>query len=717
MFGLFNRLSIQSKLMVMMLITSIASILITGYIGYSSGRENLTQTVFDQLTSLRTAKAAELQSYYDLFEDAIKLVSEGPVNVRTMQELRTAYRDLSNVEPLTTPQKQALTAYYQEQVLPVLAETFGTEPVLATYLPPTPAQQYLQYHYTVANPHPTGEKYRLDDAGDGSTYSQVHARFHQLYRRIIDRLGFSDIYLVDADTGEVLYSANKHIDFATNLKSGPFASSQLAEAFRGVVSARDPKYVENFDFEFYPPAGGEAVGYIATSIFAGPTLVGAMIFQIPGEIFNRIMTANGNWNAVGLGDTGETYLVGQDSRLRTSSRFFLEDQPGYLNELEQQGYPPADIVAMERLNTPVLLQAVNTVGADRALAGQSGTDIYTDYRGVQVLGSYQPFGDQGNLAVLAEMDAQEAFSPINRFTRRMLVASAILIPLVTLLASQLARLFMRPLKQLMRGTERIGAGETDVQVQVRTEDEFGELATSFNTMAHNLHLKEQALQGKIQENDRLLLNILPAPVAQRLKQGEEKITDTFSSLTVLYAELEGIHHINPDNCVGYLNELVQVFDETADAYGVEKVKATGGIYVAVCGLSEQRIDHTKRTLDFALELLKVMRRFSQSKQVELTLDIGIDTGPVVAGIVGKDKFIYDLLGETVNTARAIHRSPKQNVIQVSAAVYQMLKDLYAFARLPDIERKGLGTFPVWEVQGPLDGAGQIKASTPKPPEV
>jgi class 3 adenylate cyclase len=698
--GIFNKLSIQSKLMLMMLLTSIASIVITGYIGYSSGRENLSQTVFDQLTSLRAAKAAELQGYYGLLEDTIKLVSEGPINVRNMQELRGTYRALGTVEELSSQQQQALTAYYQENVLPVLAEKFGKDPVLATYLPQTPAQQYLQYHYVVANPNPPGEKYRLDDAGDGSDYSQVHARFHQLARRIIDRLGFTDIYLVDADTGDMIYSAGKKVDFATNLKTGPYASSRLAAAFEGVVNARDPKYVENFDFEFYPPANGEAVGYVATSIFAGPTLLGAMIFQVPVEVFNRIMTANGNWEAVGLGRTGETYLVGSDFRLRTNSRFFLEDQPGYMETLKRQGKPNDDIGAITRLGTPVLLQDARTVGTERALAGQSGTDIYEDYRGIKVLGSYQPYGRQGNLAILAEMDAQEAFSPINRFTRRLLVASAILIPLVTLLSSQLARLFMRPLKQLMMGTERISAGETDVQVQVQAEDEFGELATSFNTMAQNLHLKEQALQGKIQENDRLLLNILPAPVAQRLKQGEEKITDTFSSLTVLYAELEGIHHIHPDDCVGYLNELVQVFDETADAYGVEKVKATGGIYVAVCGLSEQRIDHTKRTVDFALELLKVMRRFSQMKQVTLTLDIGIDTGPVVAGIVGKDKFIYDLLGETVNTARAIHRSPKQNVIQVSVAVYDRLRDLYTFDKLPNIERKGLGTFPVWELKGP-----------------
>lgn len=266
--GIFNRLSIQSKLMLIVLLTSIASIALIGYIGYSSGRENLTQTVFNQLTSLRAAKAAELQAYFDTLEDETLTISESPMATNAMRALKPAYFAL-NQEDLTPDQNQRLEAFYRESFIPNLAVATGGQPLVEAYLPQTVAQRYLQYHYIAANPDLSTNASLLEDAGDGTAYSQAHAQFHPAFKNFTRRLGFDDVYLIDAETGEVIYSVSKNPDFATSLESGPYASTILAEAFRRVLQQRDPSFSETFDLQFYAPTLGQPAAFIATSIFDG----------------------------------------------------------------------------------------------------------------------------------------------------------------------------------------------------------------------------------------------------------------------------------------------------------------------------------------------------------------------------------------------------------------------------------------------------------------
>jgi class 3 adenylate cyclase len=143
--------------------------------------------------------------------------------------------------------------------------------------------------------------------------------------------------------------------------------------------------------------------------------------------------------------------------------------------------------------------------------------------------------------------------------------------------------------------------------------------------------------------------------------------------------------------------LIGAFDEAAEGHGVEKLRSMGSTYLAVCGLSIPRVDHAKRTVDCALEMLDIIRRFSQKQGVDLSLDIGIHSGPIAAGVVGKTKFNYDVWGETLNIARVIHESPGQNVIQVTKSVLEALQGMYHFDQVNDVVMKGKGKLAVWKV--------------------
>jgi class 3 adenylate cyclase len=514
--------------------------------------------------------------------------------------------------------------------------------------------------------------------------------------------GYRDIFLVDIDSADVLYSVAKEADMGSNLRTGVFADTALAKTFEEIRKSRDPNFVYISDIEHYKASFGEPAFFVGTTVFDGDKFIGALIYQLNPEAIDRVMTDNKKWEQQGLGKTGETFLVAQDFKFRSSPRAFLENPDQYFQTLRAQGVSKEKIDWIKRTNSPILIQEVKTEGAKRALAGQTGETEDIDYRGKRVLKSYQPIRiGQFEWGLVAKIDKAEALQGVRRLRDALLLLGAILIPLLTLMSLALARSFIQPIQRLMRATKQIASGDSSVQVKVDSADEFGELSSSFNSMATILQQREEALRSQLQENDRLLLNILPARTAERLKQGEQSITEQYPSVSVLYADLEGFQDLSaalaPDQAIVVLNELIGAFDDAAERCGVEKLRSTGSNYLAVCGLSVPRIDDEKRTVEFALAMLQVVERLSAKHGVHLSLDIGIHTGALAAGVVGRSKFYYDVWGETMTIARAIHASPKQNVIQVSEAVVRALDGLYRFEPLAPVEVKGEGAIPIWEL--------------------
>ena len=335
--------------------------------------------------------------------------------------------------------------------------------------------------------------------------------------------------------------------------------------------------------------------------------------------------------------------------------------------------------------------------------------FHPDYRGEPTLASFLPLeveglvgGETHRWAVLAELDLEEAMEPIVQFRRQVMTAAASIMLLVSLLALLLSRVFTRPIQELIRGAKKVGEGQVDVKVNVRSDDEFGQLADAFNSMTTSLKSKSELIEQKVSENEELLLNILPSVAIQRHKQGEKQFSENFADVTVMFAEIEGLSELSvdqsPDLTLAVLNELVVAFDETAERFGVEKVKTVGESYMAVCGLSVQRPDHTNRMVEFAKELLRIVRRFDTERAAGLRLDIAINCGPVVGGVVGQNKFIYDLWGETVHIAKAIQSYGARHTIQVTDEVRDRLGDLQEFEASRQVEIPGRSGVTVWSVK-------------------
>ncbi len=214
---------------------------------------------------------------------------------------------------------------------------------------------------------------------------------------------------------------------------------------------------------------------------------------------------------------------------------------------------------------------------------------------------------------------------------------------------------------------------------------------------HRLFLAEQ------ERSERLLLNVLPAPIAARLMQGEEVIADDFPEVTVLFADLVDftgrVRDASPERVVQVLDDLFSALDALAERHGLEKIKTVGDAYMVVGGLPEPRPDHARAVADMALAVREEVSRHLDPGGQPLAVRIGIDTGPVVAGVIGRRKFSYDLWGDTVNTASRMESTGVPGCIQVTERTCRRLGDGYRLERRGPIEVKGKGEMVTWFLVG------------------
>jgi class 3 adenylate cyclase len=209
-----------------------------------------------------------------------------------------------------------------------------------------------------------------------------------------------------------------------------------------------------------------------------------------------------------------------------------------------------------------------------------------------------------------------------------------------------------------------------------------------------LDREHRLLVAEQERSERLLLNVLPAPIAARLMQGEEPIADGFGEVTVLFADLVDFTRrsqpIAPAQVVQFLNELFSTFDRLADRYRLEKIKTIGDAYMVAGGLPDPRPDHAEAVAEMALAIRDEVASRVDPGGRPLAVRIGVDTGPVVAGVIGRHKFIYDLWGDTVNTASRMESQGVTGCIQVTARTWERLRDSYRFERRGSIQVKGKG---------------------------
>jgi len=703
----FAHWSIRYKLLSLLLLLGVMTFAVTGTIAYVKYLNALKQDVMNQLTGLNRSRAFQIESYYTTIRNHAETLSDDRMFTQAMREFREAFFKL-DAAPVPAEAIDGVRQDYIQNFYPEMQKLKMARGRVEDYLPYSPAAIQLQNLYIVKNPKPKGRRDELDNAGDGSEYSAIHEKYHRAFRNIIKKFGYYDLYLVDYRTGRIVYEVEKDRDFGTSLMQGPYRDSNLAKVVKQCMASNDPDAVFFSDFEPYEASRGEPTQYVASPIWDGQEILGVFALQLSSAAIDDVMTGKRNWKRDGLGASGESVIVGNDYLLRTNSREYLEHPDEFLARLKSQGVPDLTLDKIRAYNSTILQLPVRFDSIKKALDGKEGTVIERNARGTGTasLVSYMPLHIESlHWAMASRMYLNEALKPVSEMQRLFSWWGLGLLTLTVVAAWLMTRQILRPVNALVAASQKVAAGDLTAHVEWKYKDELGILSDTFNSMTKSIREKTELIEQKNRENERLLLNILPPEIAARLKGGEHEIADSFADVTVLFGDIVGFtslsSHTPAAEIVDMLNGLFSLFDEAARELGIEKIKTIGDCYMAVCGLPRPCADHADRMARMAIRMAEATRKYGEEKGMNLQLRIGINSGPVVAGVIGATKFIYDLWGDTVNLASRMESTGVPGQIQVTRSVYERLKDHYEFESRGMVHVKGKGEIEAWLLHGEL----------------
>ena len=465
--------SISRKLVFLLLLVGLLPTLVVGYSIYSSSYDAIETKAISQLEAIKTVKANQLTGYFHQIENQIRTFSENAMIVDAMQQFPAAEVAAASEAGVTAPQlaemRSRVEAYYKINFTNEFVGITGKQPPVAQQLAPLDNDSiFLQHQYIANNPNPLGSKENLDAAQDETTYSKLHGKYHPIVRSYLQKFGYYDIFLCDLQSGDIVYSVFKELDFTTSLSQGPYAGTNFGKAFELAANATSKDDVFLVDYEDYIPSYEAPASFISSPIYDGNTKVGVAIFQMPLDKIAAIMGER-----TGLGETGETYAVGKDLLMRNNSRFAEEEGKDVTFE-----------------------QAVDTTATQKSFAGESGQGIIDDYRGEPVYSAWAPVtiydGVQGQTqpitwALMSEIDEAEVKGPISFWS---IAQQGLAIFFLAAIAGFVSIYFIagRIKKQADSITDMlsmIGIGMFDVRAEKITDDELGDVAVALNAMSDN----------------------------------------------------------------------------------------------------------------------------------------------------------------------------------------------------------------------------------------
>ncbi|WP_025741191.1 HAMP domain-containing protein [Aquimarina pacifica] len=454
---------------------------------YNQSIERLSQRSFEQLKTVRQIKKRELEWYFSKINTETGLFAQSNFAVNAMKEFKEAFAEMKDLS-LSPNYKKDLQEYYEDQQIHIPTPKKGKETEIKNLIPDNTVSILLQHQYLM------NTKANFEHLH----YFDIHNKYHKSLSSFIKRYDIYDLFLIEDKTGYIVYSVAKEIDYATSLLSGPFADSNIGKLYRKIRYTGLKNGTMMCDFERYLPSNFAPAAFIAAPVFDGELKIGTLILQVPLHKINEIATGTKAWEEEGLGQSGETYIVGSDYKMRTDSRFIIESPKTYFESIKKaKTATQEEIALMDYYKTSVLFQKVDTEPVTKALAGISGTMITPDYRKIEVLSSYTSLKINGmSWAFLAEIDAAEVFGSVKQGARKSILMLSILVFIAFIASVILARTIYKPIRSLAKFATELGKGNFDAEVKVSNKDELGVLAETFNDTISKLKKGRQEIVTK-----------------------------------------------------------------------------------------------------------------------------------------------------------------------------------------------------------------------------
>ncbi|MEM9588944.1 MAG: methyl-accepting chemotaxis protein [Planctomycetota bacterium] len=454
--------------------------------------QDLRDKAKQQLVAVRDLKKAEITDYFGTIEDQAITLSHDVMIVDAMREFRDTFH--RNVEARNLSQAQLgkmrrdLREYYRDSFgRSYRSQNAGRDPGVDQILDSLPDTAIaLQHAYIANNANELGSKHILDAADTGTRYDEIHLKYHPSIRGFLESFGYYDIFLIDDETGEIVYSVFKELDFATSLKHGPYRDSNFARAFTEACNLNDRDETVLVDFQRYFPSYEAPASFIASPIYEGKERIGVLVFQMPVDRINELMVRE-----AGIGRTGETILVGDDGRLRCDSA----RDPNEFSLVE--GFRNA---TAERIHSDTIA---------RALQGHTGVEQSENFRGETAVTAFAPVNLLGlRWAIVSEVTEKEALATVDELDEVMegtqanmvwfaIVAAAIAVVSVLAVATLITRSLVNPIIATVETLADIADGDGDLtrRLDEKQIGELGELAANFNRFVQRIHSIVQRISG------------------------------------------------------------------------------------------------------------------------------------------------------------------------------------------------------------------------------
>ncbi len=512
---------IKYKILLFFLVIGIVPFSVSVVIEYFQSIKTLKEKAQTQLRTVRELKRKEIEGYFQHSHLEIGFFAQSATVIEAIQSFKTAFNQYDGKSHLDE-NKIKLAEYYHKEFAPKVNVNKTNSINIANFIPTDPRQISLQSLYLTGN----SSKFKR------TKYSDIHEKFHPIFSEYLASQGYYDLFLVDDATGDILYSVKKEIDFSTNLLNGPYAETNLGKLFKQIRYSGEKNKAVMCDYERYAPSFLAPAAFIAAPVYDLNKKIGTIILQIPIEKIDAITTSKKEWREEGLGETGESYILGKDCKMRTNSRFLIESPSKFFKLMIENNIPSGDIELMKQYQTSVLFQTTCNENVLKATNKQKGVDQVTDYRGKQVLSAYTPLSiPEVNWVFLAEIDANEAYAPVYAYAKRSIFVLILAVAVVIFATFYMARLIYAPILSLTNASKQLSNGVLGVQIPVTSKDELGFLGNTFNEMSLSFKNQQDEI---LKKNELLEMQKLEITIqAENLKQLNEEVTQINNHLDEL----------------------------------------------------------------------------------------------------------------------------------------------------------------------------------------
>ena len=477
----------------------------------NSAQDEILETRMEQMGSIKISKAQHIEDYFAQMKYILSSRATSSKTVQLLWDFDEFYGAFEDQELDLDEVKASLLKYYKNDFLPHVNYNVLNAPAKRTaesYLPKTDKGLVAQYIYISQNENPVDSKELLNmNKKFKNDYSDLHVQQHPIMRDILKDFGRNDIFFVNVD-GDVIYSVFKNIDYGTNLVNGPFANSGLGRVFKKSQSTK--KGVVAFeDVAPYEPNYNEEVAFLAMPVYFGEDNEGSLIFQLPKKKIDEIMNFNNKVDKVGLGTTGEAFLVGSDLTMRNNSRF--------ISDIDDKNVKEA--------KTTIGVFKIDTEETRAAIASKDETIIGVDYFNNEVISSYAPIDVYGNKwAIVVKIDKEEALAAARSAFFTTLIWTAVFIIIIVLISLfAIQKMIISKLETLQDATYNLAKGEGDLtsKIVVPKGDEIHEVAENVNEFIEKVRQTVSQATSTSSHNTEIAKTLLSASVDMKAKADEE----------------------------------------------------------------------------------------------------------------------------------------------------------------------------------------------------